>query len=168
MKLKTLTHKQLLFAKFYVIDGNITKAAIEAGCPEKNAGVLGSKMLKLAKVQQEVVKLREQRLAKIEIKHEVSRDRVLQELAKVAFSDMKFYVSGDNTLVDVGGLENEQSAAIASLEFTETPGLLGTIVKKKFSLWDKNKALEMLSKHFGLFEIDNNQKRVAIQINYTP
>lgn len=165
---KGLTEKQLIFAKAYAIEGNGVKAAMEAGCPGKNAHVQASKWLTIPKIKAEVAKIQEIRTAKIEIKSEVSREKVLNELAKIAFSDMKFYVDGRNRLTDVSELENDQSAAIASLEFTETPGLLGTIVKKKFSLWDKNKALEMLSKHFGLFEVDNNQKRVAIQINYTP
>lgn len=165
---KELNPRQLTFCRAYAIEGNGVKAAMEAGVSPNSAGVQSSKWLKNSKVAAEISRLHEIRAAKIEIKSEVSRDKVINELAKIAFSDMKFYVDGRNKLNDVSKLENEQSAAIASLEFTETPGLLGTIVKKKFSLWDKNKALEMLAKHFGLFEIDNNQKRVAIQINYTP
>ena len=75
----------------------------------------------------------------------ISPEQVLKELAAIGFARVTDYVEikeGDVHLKE--GLKPLERAAIASIEKS------GTGVKVKF--YDKMKALELIGKHFGLFE----------------
>lgn len=81
----------------------------------------------------------------------ISPKQVIQELAAIGFARVPDYMvleDGDVRLKE--GLKPRELAAIASIEKTSTG------VKVKF--YDKMKALELLGKHFGLFEGKENQE----------
>ena len=78
----------------------------------------------------------------------ISPERILQELAVIAFARVPDYVDGSGALKP--NLKPQQGAAIASVEKGSTG------VKVKF--YDKMKALELLGKHFGLFDGKENQE----------
>ena len=72
----------------------------------------------------------------------ISPERVLQELAAIAFARVPDYLDSDGNLK--GSLKPLQRAAIASVEKSST-GL-------KVKFYDKMKALELLGKYLGLFD----------------
>ena len=72
----------------------------------------------------------------------ISPEQVLQELAAIAFARVPDYMDSEGNLKK--DLKPRQRAAIASVEKSSTG------VKVKF--YDKMKALELLGKHFGLFD----------------
>ena len=72
----------------------------------------------------------------------ISPEQVLQELAAIAFARVPDYMDSEGNLKTE--LNPLQRAAIASVEKGSTG------VKVKF--YDKMKALELLGKHFGLFD----------------
>ena len=76
----------------------------------------------------------------------ISPEGILQELAAIAFARVPDYMDSDGNLK--GSLKPLQGAAIASVEKSSTG------VKVKF--YDKMKALELLGKHFGLFDGKEN------------
>ena len=77
-----LTAKQQLFVDEYLSDLNATQAAIRAGYSEKSAASIGEENLRKPEIEaaiNEALKARRQRT-------EVTQDRVLEELAVLAFA----------------------------------------------------------------------------------
>ncbi len=79
----------------------------------------------------------------------VTASKVIDEIAKIAFSDVSHIFSGDSAKLP-SEIDDRTRAAIAGIKITAFG------VEYKF--WDKNAALEKLARHLGLFEKDNNQK----------
>ena len=77
-----LTPKQRRFIDEYLIDLNATQAAIRAGYSEKTAYSIGLQNLKKLEIQAEIQKRRNRLQSKLEI----TQERVLQELAAIAFT----------------------------------------------------------------------------------
>jgi len=141
-----LAPKQYLFVQEYLIDLNASQAAIRAGYSVKNAEFQAHCLLKNPKVKH-AIKLamyeREQRT-------KVTQDRVIQELAKIAFINPTDVVnSHDASLCD--GAVREDTAAISSIRVKRIPTKEGFGVEREIKLHDKIRALELLGKHLGLF-----------------
>ena len=168
---KNLTDKQRVFCEEYIIDNNATRAAIAAGYSEGTSDVQGSRLLKNVKVAKEINKLQEARSQRTEI----TADRVIKELAKIGFVDIKDYLSfgtekvkagTDNsgqpiheyqTVVQLKDSEEVEGKAISEVQLKD--GAL------KFKLHDKMKALEDIGRHLGMFndkiDITSNGKDIS-------
>lgn len=165
-KLKKSGARWQMFAREYVIDLNGTRAAIAAGYSEKTARAAASRLLTKHNVQGLVEKLTTERAKRLEI----TADRVLSELAKMAFANMHDYVSvqdGD-AYVDLSKLTRDQAAAIQEItveEYTEGRGEEKRDIKRtRFKLADKRGSLELLGKHLKLFTEKLEHSGQAIQI----
>lgn len=157
-----LTPKQKRFCEEYVIDLNGTQAAIRAGYSDSGAGVEATRLLTNANVKVYVQELQADKLNG----NKITAQMVIDELGKVAFSDIRELMTVDNALLDVRQLEDKAAASISSIEVDEIRSEGMTIGQtKKVKLWDKLRALDMLGKHFGVFEKDNSQKKSEIAIN---
>jgi phage terminase small subunit len=77
------SHRETVFVREYLCDPNGTRAAIAAGYSSKTAYVAASRMLRKVKVQVLLKQLMEERPQRLDI----SVDRILQELARIAFFD---------------------------------------------------------------------------------
>ena len=80
-----LNDRQRRFAAEYVADCNATQAAIRAGYSKKTANEQGCRLLANVNIQAEI----EKRLQKPLKKLEVTQERIVAELARIAFSDIK-------------------------------------------------------------------------------
>lgn len=143
MSARKLSPKQAAFVAEYLIDLNATQAAIRAGYSEKTAYRIGSELLQKTSVREAIEKGRAKRTERTEI----TADRVVTELAKIAFADPRDLMEwGPNgvMLKDSSTLTEEQAASVA--EVAEGNG--GTLRLKKH---DKVKALELLGRHIGMF-----------------
>ncbi len=150
-----LTPKQERFVAEYLIDLNATQAAIRAGYSAKTARQIGQENLSKPVVQAAISTGKEKQLDKLGI----TADRVLQEIAKLAFSNMGDYIrveeDGRLSGLDFSKLTREQAAAIQ--EVTEdTTGGSGDgerrqVLRTRFKLADKGINLERLGKHLKLF-----------------
>lgn len=142
-----LTPKQQRFVGEYLVDLNATQAAIRAGYSAKTAGEQASKLLMKLDVQQAVAAARGVQQERTQI----TADRVLREIARLALSDPRGIVDEDGRLKRLHEIDDATAATVAAYEVDSE----GSI---KYKFWDKNSALEKLAKHLGLYERDNQQR----------
>ena len=141
-----MTEKQRIFADEYLIDLNATRAYKIAYTRVKNDEVAranSSRMLTNANVASYIAERMEARQKRTE----VTQDRVIEELAAIAFAraaDFAQIVNGNVVLTDTADLTESQIKAIAGIK----EGKFGIELK----LNDKEKALELLGRHLGMFK----------------
>lgn len=150
-----LTPKQKKFIEEYLIDLNGTQAAIRAGYSEKTACAIGYENLRKPEIAAEVAK-RQQKLADA---NEVTQQKVIDELAKLGFSNMQDFIrvtSDGDPYFDLSELTRAQAAALAEVtveDFKDGRGRDARDVRRiKFRLADKRAALVDLGKHLGMFK----------------
>ena len=146
MSASKLTAKQRLFVAEYLTDFNATQAAIRAGYSRKTARFIGAENLTKPNIAGAIEEALEERLKALG----VTSYRVLEELSKLGFSDIRNYVkwgSASVKLIDSDELGDEAAPAVA--EVTQTPTQYGNSIK--FKLHDKKGSLELLGKHLKLF-----------------
>ena len=155
-----LTAKQQRFADEYLIDLNATQAAIRAGYSPKSAEQQGSALLRNPKVRAYI----DARMAEHSRRTGVTQERIIRELARIAFLDPTQLVNMDTAeLLDDASADDR--AAIASVKVKTIPTQDGQGVEREVRFADKIKALELLGKRFGMW-IDKQQVDVqgAVQI----
>lgn len=161
-----LTPKQRAFVREYLIDLNATQAAIRAGYSEKAARSVAAENLtkpNIASAIDAAMKLRAERT-------DITADRVLKELAKIGFADIRKAVKWQSAMITEednpeGGditviktvvtnmvqmvaseeLDDETAAAIAEVSQNTTGGV-------KIKLHDKRAALVDIGRHLGMFK----------------
>jgi phage terminase small subunit len=146
---KGLTPKQERFIAEYLIDLNGTQAAIRAGYSAKTAGVQAEALLRKPEIERSVKEGQAKRLDKAEL----TAVRVLEEMRRLAFSDVRQLFDASGNLKPLHELTAEESACIASLEVIIKNAQAGdgkTDTVHKLRVWDKPRVLEMLGKHFAL------------------
>lgn len=166
-----LTEKQKIFADEYLIDLNATRAykEIYKNCKkDETAAAAGARLLRNVKVKKYLNEKMEER----EERTKITQDKVLKELAAIAFTDgtqyakviekqailtteqgtrIPIYDENENPIMyqDVemiltDKLTEEQKKAIASIKH----GKNGIEV----AMCDKVKALELIGKHLGMWK----------------
>lgn len=154
-------HKRFADKFFETLNGS--KSAIYAGFAEASARQEASRLLDRDDVQSYLQELRDAASEKTGI----TAARVLEEIGRLAFSDIRNYYKGDNQLIPVTDLDDDAAAALASVktfeEFTPDGDPIGT--SKEIKLYDKLAGLEKLAKHLGLYEKDNSQSRPVNNVN---
>lgn len=156
---KKLTDKQARFVEEYLVDLNATQAAIRAGYSERTAQQMGAENLSkpvVAEAVQQAQKARSERT-------EITQDRVLNELAKIGFADIRKVMKWGNTelrvidddagdMVPYHGLavidssEIDDDTAVAIAEVSEGRDGL------KIKMHDKKGALVDIGRHLGMFK----------------
>lgn len=151
-----MNERQKRFAREYVIDLNATRAAVAAGYSPKTANEQGSQVLANLSVRRYVDKLLSERATRLEVK----ADRVVEEMARLAFSNMQDYiaVAPDGTYkgIDFSKLSRDQASAIQEIR-EDTTGGSGDgerklILRTTLKLADKSRNLELLARHLGIFQ----------------
>ena len=146
-----LNQRQQKFAAEYVKSGNATRAAIKAGYSVDTAYAQSHKLLKHVGIAAKIQRIRDASLRRIE----VSNDRVVQEIARIAFSDVRRLFDEDGQLKPVKDWSDEDAAAVKSIQVVRRPGVGKDEPDEyvhKIMLWDKPTALQKLGDHMGMFE----------------
>jgi len=161
--MKKLTDKQKRFCQEYMIDLVASEACKRAGYKTKNnADKIGSELLGKTRVKQEITRLQKEKQASLNI----TQDRVLNEFAKIAFSNISDYMELITKGIEKKSEDeetDENDYKIQSLNFFDTAKIsedkLAAVMSYKsnkngieIKLQDKVKALESLAKHLGLFD----------------
>lgn len=141
-----LTEKQKRFVEEYLIDLNATQAAIRAGYSIKYADREGHKLVENSRVSEAI----EKALAERSRRTGINQDRVIQELAKIAFVNITAIVNNDCEILP--DAEEADLAAIESVKVKTIPTKSGEVgVEREVKLSSKLKALELLGKHLGMW-----------------
>jgi phage terminase small subunit len=152
-KKPALNDKQRAFVREYRVDRNATQAAVRAGYSAKTAKQIGSRLLTNVDIAREIERAEAKAAAKVEL----TVERTLQEIARIAFQDPRKLYREDGSQRPIHELDDDTAAAVASVEY-------GAEGARRVKTWDKNAALEKAMKHLGLFERDNMQQRDDIKV----
>lgn len=166
----SLTPKQQRFVDEYLVDLNATQAAIRAGYSAATANEQGSQNLAKLSISDAIAAARAEQSARTGI----TADRVLAELAKIGFADirkavrwssnvavaapdersvddiledgpeLRHAITNQVELIDSTDIDDDTAAAIAEVSMTDKGSL-----KVKFH--DKKGALTELGRHLGIF-----------------
>jgi phage terminase small subunit len=142
-----LTPKQERFVEEYLIDLNATQAAIRAGYSVKTADRIGPELLGKTCVSEAIQKA----IAERSRRTGINQDRIVRELAKIAFVNAADVVDFDEATVRYEA-DLDDTAAIQSVKIKKIPTQEGDIIEREIKIADKLKALELLGKHLGMFK----------------
>jgi phage terminase small subunit len=163
-----LTPKQARFVEEFLLDFNATQAAIRAGYSKKSARQVGAANMSKAAISANV----KRRTLETGKRLEAKRERVLEELVRLALSDIRTVVkwkteadeSGQErqvvSLTDSDAITDDAAAAIAEVRQTRN----GLVVK----LRDKLPALQALARHLGLDQPEEDEQPRRIEICWGP
>lgn len=146
-----LTPKQRRFVDEYLIDLNATAAYMRAGYAGKgnSAEASAARMLRNVKVQAFLT----ERMKDRETRTQVTQDRVLQELARIAFFDIRKLYNSDGSLKRPDELDDDAAAVLSGVDVTEMAGNDGPVTfTKKAKVFDKTAALTLAMRHLGMLK----------------
>jgi len=140
-----LTAKQERFVEEYLVDLNATQAAIRAGYSSKTANEQGSQLLANLSIRARI----DEAMAELSRRTGVNQERVIRELARLAFVNAPDVIDVKSATLKEGVTEDD-TAAIQSVKVKIISGDIES-EEREIKLADKLKALELLGKHFGMF-----------------
>lgn len=140
-----LTDKQQRFVDEYLIDLNATQAAIRAGYSVRTANEQGTQNLAKLSIQDAISK----KMAARSRRTGVNAERVVLELAKVAFAKMTDIVDSNGKIKE--DASPDDLACIESIKYKESDNEYGGSVEREVKIASKLKALELLGKHLGMW-----------------
>lgn len=141
-----LTDKQVRFCEEYLIDLNATQAAIRAGYSEKTAKQIASENLAKPDLHAYIAELQQKRSQRTEI----TSDFVLSGLKEVAERCLQKSPVLEWDHVAKGLVQKRDGDGNNIWEFDSTGA---------------NRSFELLGKHLGLFEKDNEQKKPIVNVS---
>lgn len=156
-----LNPQQQRFVEEYLVDLNATQAAIRAGYSEDTAGSQGGRLLKNVEIGKAIADA----MAERSVRTRVTADRVLTELARIGFGDIRSVVAwrantaetgkededgvpetrAFNEVELIGSAEIDHDAAAAVAEISQ--GKDGAL---KVKMHNKVAALQEMGKHLGI------------------
>lgn len=147
-----MTPKQERFVQEYLIDLNATAAAKRSGYSAKTAHVIGQENLSKPEISAALAAAQQKRGERTEI----TADRVLKELARIAFFDIRKLYDESGALKNPKDLDDDTAAALTGIDIQETviPGGEGApvITTRKAKVIDRTGALTLAMRHLGMLK----------------
>lgn len=159
-----LTERQKLFCDEYLVDLNVTQAAIRAGYSAYYADKRAYTLLENTGIKEYIDK----RMTDRQKRTEITQDIVLEELRRIALAKPTDFFNVEDmgqykqvNIIPTKDIPDDKVGAIASIK----QGANGIEVK----LHDRLKALELIGRHLGMFkdklEIIDDNKNVNVNID---
>lgn len=161
------------FVDEYIIDFNALESYIRAGykCTRKSALANAYRLLTREDVQEAI---REKQLERSR-RTEITSDRVLVEIARLAFNDPRKAFDKYGSLLPIKDWPDEVAAAISSIKVKEIADQDGNVIGelKEVKFWDKGKQIELAGKHLGMFtdkvqHSGDPERPVELNLNLSP
>jgi len=144
-----LTAKQKRFVDEYLIDLNATQAAIRAGYSKSTARITACENLTKPNIADAIAAAMIERQKRTQI----TQDRVLEELARIAFFDIRKLYNTDGSLKRPDELDDDAAAVLSGVDVTEMGGNDGPVTfTKKAKVFDKTAALTLAMRHLGMLK----------------
>jgi len=137
------------------------KAKTRAGKSCKGKPILGGAVCRMHGGAAPQVKNKAKERIRQYVADMVDKDRLLQEAARLAFSDIRLCYDENGTIKPVKDWPDELAAAVRAtknrrVNLDAADG--HTDLVTELQVWDKPKNIEMLFKHLGLFEADAHER----------
>ena len=158
-KKRPLNPQQLKFVQEYIIFGNASEAARRAGYAEQWVGKIGPALLGNSRIVEEI----NRQTKKVLSHRDVTKERILTELARVGFTsmdDLAEWGGAGVTLKDSKNVSRDKKAAVKELVQKK-----GNTDEIKIGLHDKVRALDTLAKYIGI-EKTGDKKNTEIKLKY--
>ena len=175
-----MTDAQKRFCNEYLIDFNATRAykvAYKRCKSELTARTNASKLLTNTNIQKYI----SEKQKEIEKRTEITQDKIIQELAKIALFNIKDIYNENGTLKKITELDDDTAKAISGVKILQKAGAMKISINPEgkdeevpiehipeqtveFKTNDKVKALELLGKHLGMFNDVNLNMKNAVQV----
>jgi len=142
----TLPPKQERFCLEYVVDCSPREAAIRTGYKEKRASSAALKLMAKPDIVERIAELQHE----LQVKLGVTREQVVQELAKLAFTDLTDVVDFTGANIRIRSpleIDPQVLGAISEISEKDT----GFRIERRVKMHDKKGALDSLAKHLGMF-----------------
>lgn len=165
-----LNDKQKRFCEEYSLDFNQTRAykvAYPNTKTDNAAAASAAKLLRNTKVQAFLSQIKRE----LREDNKITSQMVINELAKLAFHNVQDFVNGGNSILELKYIDKDKTAAVAGVKTKSRviPGKDGKTpqveTETEIKFHSKEKALELLGKHFGIFEKDNEQRKPEINLS---
>lgn len=144
-----LSERERRFCEEYIIDYNASRAAVAAGSPPEHGSQRGWELLQRPEVQEYLRYLKQEQ----SVRTKITADRVLEEIARIAFVDPRRLVKIDSE----GKVHITPSDELTEAEAAAVMGLKSGKNGVEIKIADKLSALEKLGRHLALFTdvVDN-------------
>jgi phage terminase small subunit len=169
-----LTAKQEAFCQFYAISGNAADSYRKAGYASVKlaSGVTNDSSMAIGRLLKDpriVARIAEIRAPLLEAQ-EITKEKVMKEIASIAFSDIGKLFDEDGALKHPSEVDEKTRRALSAIDMEELyegkgAERISVGMTKKVKLWDKVKALEMLAKHFQLYS-DAPVVKTEVKVGY--
>lgn len=138
-----MTDKQARFCEEYMIDLNATQAAIRAGYSPKTAREQARALLTKLDIKNRIAQLQAEQSRRTG----VTSDRVVRELAKIAFVNAGDLIDPETASVKVDAARDD----LAAVQSVKVKSFGEDGLEHEIKLADKLRALDLLGKHLGMF-----------------
>lgn len=152
-----LTEQEELFCKAFYANGflNATAAAIEVGYDKKTARQTACNLRRKKRVMEYIEELKAPKIAEFDLSH----DRIIKEIARVAFASIGDFIKVEengSVTIDLNVEDKSKLAALSSVTINELPPMKITVsgeelerevLNTNIKMLDKLKALEMLIRY---------------------